>query len=77
MILEQTYYNMQCDCCKSMIDEFNWCDEKQDITNIAKYELDWKHLGGKDYCPKCWYYDPVIKKIITGDNKEWECKEEE
>lgn len=68
MIVEATFYNEQCDVCGSLADAEMWHNE----ANRCDLEGDghWQHLGGKDYCPGCWYWDDD-DNIVTADGKVW------
>ena len=70
-ILEQNFFNIQCDFCRCLCSD-EWFPDSQDIKYIAE-AADWYILGDKCYCPDCWKYDEN-DNIITKDGKKWNSK---
>ena len=69
MIIKEYFYNVQCDCCGEIANETWWNSESD-----AKYEAneaDYRELGGKHYCPKCYSYDDN-DNVITKDGKKFD-----
>lgn len=82
MIESAPFYNVFCDCCK---DERNpasemWWNNKSDAINDALDNANYKELGGKFYCPKCYSYAVINEQdvIVTKDGRRfWDETEEE
>lgn len=82
MIEQAPFYNVFCDCCK---DEKNpasemWWNSKPDAINDALDNANYKELGGKFYCPKCYSYAVINEQdvIVTKDGRRfWDETEEE
>jgi len=59
MIIEKTFYAVQCDNCKVIADNDDdiafWSDRIESITNASEY--DWYIDGEKHYCPDCHCFD--------------------
>ena len=64
MKVRETFCNIKCDCCGQPMDDENYYPEEE-LPTIAA-ECNFKHLGGRDYCPDCWTYD---------DDDNIECKD--
>lgn len=75
MVVKEYFYNVECDCCHAIADEELWHVEESYAKEIAA-ESNWKELGGKHYCPKCWHYDDD-DNIVTNDGKVWDYDTEE
>lgn len=81
MILERTFYSVECDgCgCDLEVDEFGdtFCDDKQSVKDIAK-DCGWIEVRGKHYCEECHHYgdnDELILgdgTVITEDEEDWQ-----
>jgi len=70
MIVKEYFFNIECDCCKALADEELWHVEECTAKEVAS-ENEFMHLGGKDYCPKCWKHDDE-DNIVTKDGKVWD-----
>lgn len=55
MDIKETFVNRKCDCCGQMLDEENWYPTEV-LDDIAR-ESGFRRLGGRDYCPDCWWID--------------------
>ena len=69
--LKEYFYNVKCDCCSKLADEESYQNEEGIIRGEIMPEENWKTLGGKDYCPDCWYYDDD-DNIVTADGYVWD-----
>lgn len=69
MIRKQEFFNIECDHCGSMLDEENWWDDKETCESLLT-ECNWKKLGDRHYCDKCWEYDDD-DNIVTKDGRKW------
>ena len=70
MIVSDTFYNIQCDCCGKIINE-NWYNNPDGANMEAgngSYVLE---LGGRHYCPRCYYHDDE-DNIITSDGRKFD-----
>lgn len=74
-LLQGYFYNIKCDHCHALANEEMWNDEPR-RDEIIPNDEHWQHLGGKDYCPKCWYWDDD-NHIVTADGKVWDDDTEE
>lgn len=74
-LLKEYFYNIECDHCHALANEEMWNNEpvRDDIIPCDEH---WQHLGGKDYCPKCWHWDDD-DHIVTADGKVWDEDTEE
>lgn len=69
MIIKEYFYNIQCDCCGISIgNEELWHVDEEGAKEDAYDYGEFKHLGGKDYCPNCWELDDN-DNIKTKDGK--------
>lgn len=75
MIVKEYFYNVECECCNALVDEALW-DVDEDGAKEKVYDSDWKVLGEKHYCPKCWHYDEN-DNIVTADGNVWDEDTEE
>ena len=69
MKVRETFCNIKCDCCGQPMDDENYYPEEE-LPTIAA-ECNFKHLGGRDYCPDCWTYDDD-GIIHTKDGRKWD-----
>lgn len=74
-ILKEYFYNIECDHCHALANEEMWNNEPTRDEIITSDEH-WQHLGGKDYCPKCWHWDDD-DHIVTANGKIWDEDTEE
>ena len=82
MIEEGPFYNVFCDCCDDRQNPANemWWNTETDAHNDAVDNGNYKLLGGKYYCPKCYHYEELNEQdiIVTKDGKRfWDETEEE
>lgn len=82
MIEESPFYNVFCDCCDDRQNPANemWWNNETDAHNEAVDNGNYKLLGGKYYCPKCYHYEELNEQdiIVTKDCKRfWDETEEE
>ena len=68
MKVRETFCNIKCDCCGQPMDDENYYPENE-LPTIAA-ECNFKHLGGRDYCPDCWTYDDD-DNIVCGDGRKY------
>lgn len=69
MIVKESFYNIECDCCHTLRDEDQWHLELEDFDYYGNDGwLDMTYKQYKHYCPKCWSYDDD-GNIITKDGK--------
>lgn len=81
MIIERTFYGLQCDGCGKDLetDEYGdtFCDDEQGTLDIAK-DCGWIEVRGKHYCEDCHRYgdnDELILgdgMVITEDEEDWQ-----
>lgn len=69
MKVTEIFHNIECDCCKALVDEMHWSDPE--TIKMTYDEEGWKNLGGKDYCPDCYESDDN-DNIITKDCKKFD-----
>lgn len=74
MKVTEIFHNIECDCCKALVDEEHWSDP--DTIKMTYDEEGWMHLGGKDYCPDCWNWDDD-DSITTKDGRRFNEEGEE
>ena len=66
MIIEQTFYAVQCDNCKVIAEDDDdtafWSDRGYCIDNAE--ESDWYIDGEKHYCPDCYSFDDDDNLVV-------------
>lgn len=75
LLKKECFYNLECDCCHTLVDSDMWHVDSQDLDEIAS-QNSWCNLGGKYYCPKCWHYGDD-DNIYTNDGNVWDGDTEE
>nr|DAH93622.1 MAG TPA: hypothetical protein [Bacteriophage sp.] len=75
MLIKEYFYNIECDCCKTLADDSSWCADPEGAKEVAD-DNSWRTLGGKHYCPKCWHYGDD-DNIYTNDGNIWDGDTEE
>lgn len=70
MLIKEYFYNIECDCCKTLADDSLWCADPEGAKEVAD-DNSWRTLGGKHYCPKCWHYDDN-DNVCTNDGNVWD-----
>lgn len=75
MLIKEYFYNIECDCCKTLADDSLWHTDPEGVEEIADQSL-WRTLGGKHYCPECWHYGDD-DNIYTNDGNVWDGDTEE
>lgn len=75
MLIKEYFYNIECECCKTLADDALWHTDPADIEEMAS-QNSWLNLGGKHYCPECWHYGDD-DNIYTNDGKVWDGDTEE
>lgn len=48
MLIKEYFYNIECDCCKTLADDSLWHTDPEGVEEIADQSL-WRTLGGKHY----------------------------
>ena len=69
-IVDGKFYNIQCDCCKEIINE-NWYNNPDDANTEADQGSYILELGGRHYCPRCYRHDDE-DNIITSDGRKFD-----
>jgi hypothetical protein len=72
MIVEKKFKNVRCDACGALLDEENWWDGEDVISEMLD-ETGWLTLGDRHYCENCWQYDDN-DDIVTDDGRRWDGK---
>lgn len=70
MLIKEYFYNIECDCCKTLADDSSWCADPEGAKEVAD-DNSWRTLGGKHYCPKCWHYGDD-DNVYTNDGNVWD-----
>lgn len=75
MIIEAPFYNVKCDVCGEVVDDY-WYNNKHDAETNALDNAGFRYLGGKHYCPDCWTIDDD-DHVATKDGKKYDDETEE
>lgn len=75
MLIKEYFYNIECECCGTLVDYKSWHTDPADVEEIADQNL-WRTFGGKHYCPECWHYGDD-DNVYTNDGNVWDNDTEE
>ena len=75
MIIEKTFYSVQCDCCGEIAGWRYWPDTEDEVKTRATAE-GFTFLGGQHYCPACWRMDE-FNRIVTRNGRKFTMDGEE
>ena len=69
-VVQESFYNIKCDCCGSLADEEYWHNDESSAKEHAATN-DFYELGGKHYCNYCYEVNEDEEIVYTADGKKF------